>query len=178
MRNHLTSEIFLFSYPSSMIEKEFQKFFHDQISSSLPFLPFLRDATEFLVMRKGLIGQSTPTQSQVVNDIANAILHNDQLEELASSKTTIVTKKPESKKSIDENTMLLHYTHEKRFASTKRDIHKTYADVFTNTPAMNIRMIVGNRNRRAAATDLIRKKPIKSLLRNTLTEVSRFSDQI
>jgi hypothetical protein len=45
-------------------------------------------------------------------------------------------------------------------------MHEKYADVFKNTPAMNVRLIVGNRNRRAATNDLIRKKPQKSLLTN------------
>ena len=150
-----------------MIEKEFQKFFHEQISSSSsPFVPFLRNATEFFIMRKQWLGQSTPQQSQVADDVVNAIHNNDQLEEMPSIQPTTVSKKSKSKKSKDQNTLLLHYTHEKRFASTKRDVHKTYAAVFVNTPAIDVKMIVGNRNRRPAANELIRKKPPKWLLRN------------
>lgn len=166
MFNRLTYEIFLFSYPSSMIEKEFQKFFHDYISSS-PFTAFLQDANAFYVMRKQMMGQSTPQQSQVANDVANAIFENDEIEELHSIVPTITTTgRTGNRKPIEKNTLVLHYTHEKRFSSTKRDIHKTYGDVFADTPAMDIKILVASRNRRKAANDLIRKKPLKSLLTN------------
>jgi hypothetical protein len=65
-----------------------------------------------------------------------------------------------------KNRIIVHYTHEKRFASIKRDIHKIHHDVFDNTPAMDVRMIVDNRNRRTATDDLIHKKPLKSILKN------------
>ena len=38
-------------------------------------------------------------------------------------------------------------------------MHHAYADVFQNTPAMQIKLTVGNRNRRDAQNELIRKRP-------------------
>ncbi|CAF1379646.1 unnamed protein product [Adineta steineri] len=40
----------------------------------------------------------------------------------------------------------------------------TADNVFKNTPAMDLKLIVGNRNRRDAKNELIRKRPKRSLL--------------
>ena len=65
-----------------------------------------------------------------------------------------------------DNKKFVHYTHEQRFNSFKRDLHHVYEDIFKDTPAMNAEVIVGNRNRRDAKHELIRKRPAKRLLRN------------
>jgi hypothetical protein len=41
-----------------------------------------------------------------------------------------------------------------------------YGNVFRNTPAMNLQLIVGNRNRRDAKNELVRKRPKPSILQN------------
>ena len=58
-----------------------------------------------------------------------------------------------------ENKLIIHYTHEKRFRSVKRDLHQVYDSIFHNTPAMFTKLIVGNRNRRDTRSELIRKNP-------------------
>ena len=40
-------------------------------------------------------------------------------------------------------------------------MHQVYEDIFKNTPAMDVKIIVGNRNRRDAKNELIRKRPPK-----------------
>ncbi|CAM4823276.1 unnamed protein product, partial [Rotaria magnacalcarata] len=64
-------------------------------------------------------------------------------------------------------TFFTHFTHEKRFETCKRDIHRVYNHAFKDTPAMYTKQIVGNRNRRSAQNELIRKRPNKTLLQNT-----------
>ncbi len=49
-------------------------------------------------------------------------------------------------------------------------MHKLYDDIFGNTPAMYSKLIVGNRNRRNVQNELIRKRPKKTLLHNTITQ--------
>jgi hypothetical protein len=44
--------------------------------------------------------------------------------------------KPKTKRKNYDNKLIIHYTHEKRFLSTKRDIHENYEDAFKNTPAI------------------------------------------
>ena len=109
--------------------------------------------------------QPTPRQSQVAISAATADLDNDQTDE-----DHVALKKPArttEKKPINYNDrVFLHYTHEKRFHSIKRGIHEEYDKVFQNTPAMDLTLVVGNRNRRDARTELIRKRPQQSLLKN------------
>ena len=50
-------------------------------------------------------------------------------------------------------------------------MHHVYEDVFQNTPAMQTKLIVGNRNRRHPQNELIHKRPTKKAsLRNTMTQ--------
>ena len=60
--------------------------------------------------------------------------------------------------------LILHYTHEKRFAGYKRDLHQIWSETFVNTPALEVKLIVGNRNNRHAKHELVRKRPHPSLL--------------
>ncbi|CAF3869179.1 unnamed protein product [Rotaria magnacalcarata] len=46
-------------------------------------------------------------------------------------------------------------------------MHQLYHDTFKDTPAMYTKLIVGNRIRRQAHNELIRKRPNKALLKNT-----------
>jgi hypothetical protein len=55
-------------------------------------------------------------------------------------------------------------------------MHRVYEDVFKNTPAMYAKLIFGNRNRRDAKNELIRKRPKKSLFNNTITKSKYYSN--
>ena len=119
-------------------------------------------------MRNKLLGQPTPRQSQVALSAATADIDNDQTDEQLVEKTE-TTKKTENKKTNYGDKFFIHYTHEKRFESCKRDMHRVYEDVFKNTPAMHATPVVGNRNRRATQNELIRKRPKRTLLKNIMT---------
>ena len=75
---------------------------------------------------------------------------------------------PTNEKLAYADRLIIHDTHEKRFHSFKRQMHQVYEDVFKNTPAMTIKLIVGSRNRPNARNDLIHKRPMISLLKNRL----------
>ncbi len=45
-------------------------------------------------------------------------------------------------------------------------MHQVYDNVFNNTPVTDVKMIVGNQNRRDASKELMRKRPKLSLLKN------------
>ncbi|CAF4114805.1 unnamed protein product, partial [Adineta steineri] len=119
---------------------------------------------QFILLRHEILNQPTPSQSQTASRAATADVDNDQ---------TDVTKQTTSRESVAKiqkkpinyaDRLFLHYTHEKRFESFKRNMHRVYQNVFKNTPAMDLRLIVGNRNRRNAKNELIRKRPKRSLL--------------
>ncbi len=94
--------------------------------------------------------------------VTNPNLDNDQTQEKQNESITKTAKIETNKR----DKLIVHYTHEKRFQPFKRDMHYVYANVFRNTPAMNLQLIVGNRNRRDAKNELVRKRPKPSILQN------------
>ena len=98
--------------------------------------------------------------SAATADLDNHQTDEDHVEPKEPTRTT------ETKPINYGDRLFLHYTHERRFHSVKRDIHQGYEKVFQNTPAMDLTLVVGNRNRRDARTELIRKRPQQSLLKN------------
>ncbi len=163
-----TDKIF-FSYPSPLIENEFRKFFLEYISSSSSFLPFSDNEKQCFNHRNKLLGQPTLRQSQSAMNAATANIDNEQTEDEEQqqdpSKSVIKT---EQKQKPYEEKLIIHYTHEKILHDFKRDIHRVYDDVFKNTPVSDVKLIVGNRNRRNASKELIHKRPKLSILQNKL----------
>ncbi|CAF2045443.1 unnamed protein product [Rotaria magnacalcarata] len=45
-------------------------------------------------------------------------------------------------------------------------MHQVYDNIFKDTPAADVKLIVGNKNRRSGKTELICKRPKQSLLIN------------
>jgi hypothetical protein len=64
-----------------------------------------------------------------------------------------------------ENSLFLHYKHEKRFDSFQRDLHKIYSDVFDGSEAVDLSLIVGHRNRGNTKSELIQTRPNSSLFK-------------
>ncbi|CAF1257713.1 unnamed protein product [Rotaria sp. Silwood1] len=151
-------------YPSSLIETQFRRFFSEYISSST-FLPYMDDEKQFLILRNTLLKQPTHRQSQVSMSATKADIHNDQADGVHTVFEKTADEKGKQKHDFPDK-LIVHYTHEKRFQSTKRDIHRVYDDVFRNTPKADVKLIVGNKNRRDAKNELIRKRPKQSTLRN------------
>ena len=100
--------------------------------------------------------------------VAIADVDNDQAHETQRTDPSNTPILPTNEKIAYTDKLIVHYTHEKRFHSFKRQMHQVYEDVFKNTPAMTVKLIVGSRNRAQARNDLIRKRPMISLLRNRL----------
>jgi len=97
-------------YPSNYLDTYFRKFSNEYISLET-FLPLITDQAQFLLLRnKILVQPSIPERQQIV--------HTETLNTLKS-----------------EQRLHLHYTHEQRFDSLKRDIHQIYSDIFQNTDA-------------------------------------------
>jgi hypothetical protein len=166
---------FLFSYPSSFIDKQFRKFLYEYISLT-SFLPLINDKQQFKRMRQNILGQPTPQQSQVAISAATADLDNYSTnEESIQTTTTISNNKQENNDTkANGNNIIVHYKHEKRFHSFKRDMHHIYDNTFQNQIDKDIKMIVGNRNRRDAKKELIHKRPKQYLIKNK-THKRKFS---
>ena len=61
----------------------------------------------------------------------------------------------------EKNSLIIHYTHEQRLASSKRDLHYIWGNIFKDTTVMNTKLIVGNRNRRNTTKEIVLKRPRK-----------------
>jgi hypothetical protein len=142
-------------------------------TSSSSFLPIVNNEQEFKRMRQNILGQPTPQQTQVAISAATADLDNNPTDQEVIQ-TTNISKNIEKNDTKFENKIIVHYRHEKRFQSFKRDMHHIYDDTFDNKIDKDIKMIVGSRNRSDAKKELIRKRPKQSLLKNT-TQKSKFS---
>lgn len=144
------------------------KYLTDYKSSS-PFLSTIENENQFLQMRYEILKQPTTRQSQVALRQALANIDNEQENNEVTPNTESTTKKRESNASYGAK-LFVHYTHEQRFHSCKRDMHKVYENIFKDTPAMYTELVVGNRNRRQATNELIRKRPSKALLKNEIVK--------
>jgi hypothetical protein len=167
---------FLFSYPSSFIDKQFRKFLYEYISLT-SFLPIINDEQQFKRIRQNILKQPTSQQSQVAISAATADLDNDPTtneEESIQATTATTTTSNNDEIKANGQKIIVHYTHEKRFHSFKRDMHHIYENTFQNQINKDIKMIVGNRNRRDAKKELIHKRPKQYLIKNK-TRKGKFS---
>ncbi|CAF1530007.1 unnamed protein product [Rotaria magnacalcarata] len=121
-------------------------------------------------MRNKILNLPTTRQSQVLISAATADIANDQIDEPQNEPTTTTATTTVQERNKKEyacgNKLIVHYTHEKRFQTFKSDMHQVYDNIFKDTPAADVKLIVGNKNRRLAKTELICKRPKQSLLIN------------
>ncbi len=125
-------------------------------------------------MRQNILGQPTFSQSQAAMSAATADLDNYPSIDEESIQTTANNKQENNGTKTSGEKIIVHYTHEKRFHSFKRDMHHIYDHTFQNQIDQDIKMIVGNRNRRDAKKELIHKRPKQYLIKNQ-THKSKFS---
>ncbi|CAF5220478.1 unnamed protein product, partial [Rotaria magnacalcarata] len=135
--------------------------------SKSPFLPIIDDEQKYFLLRKQILGQPTPRQTQVALSAALADIDNDPVDDDEKQQPNPDPKISEENISDINQKFFTHFTYEKRFKTCKRDMHQVYHDTFKDTPAMYTKLIVGNRIRRQTHNELIRKRPNKNFLRNT-----------
>jgi hypothetical protein len=109
-------------------------------------------------MRIALSGQPSRQQSQVEMRIATLTTDDNHLTE-ESDKNKNFTIQENTKPNEFQNKLIIHYTHEKRFNTRKRDMHRIFQETFANSPIIETKLIVGNRNRNNTMKELIRKRP-------------------
>ena len=135
-------DVVLLSYPSSFIEKEFQNFYRKYIQQT-PFLPFIPNEKQFILIRTNIKHQPTPQQSTAMISARRADTPNHP----TNGKPIQSKETPKgSEKNDDKNAskLIVHYIHERRFHLFKRDMHLIYEHIFERTPAADVKMIVGN----------------------------------
>jgi hypothetical protein len=63
-----------------------------------------------------------------------------------------------SKQTKFDTNLIIHYTHEKRFRSNKKDIHHLWKQTFKQTPVIDTRLIIGNRNSRNMTRESVHRR--------------------
>ncbi|CAF4779782.1 unnamed protein product, partial [Rotaria sp. Silwood2] len=79
-----------------------------------------------------------------------------QVEELVTTTSATTIKQ---KKNIFQNALIIHYTHEKRFTTMKKDMHRIFREAFQGFGIEAVRLIVGHQNSPNSERELIRKRP-------------------
>jgi len=118
----------------------------------------------FQIIRSNLLNKPTIAEHQIASRIAKTInLHSNNTLDDPLVKTRL------AKPSKWINNLIIHYTHENRLESSKKDIHELWDHVFTNTPVMNTKLIIGNRNNPNMTKTLVRRNPRHQSSTNTTT---------
>ncbi|CAF4469899.1 unnamed protein product, partial [Rotaria sp. Silwood2] len=113
-------------YPTRYIDKQFRKIFGNYISPD-SILPLIDNEEQFFELRKEYMKQPTARHSQVEARIAQFKQNNEepQVEELVTTTSATTIKQ---KKNIFQNALIIHYTHEKRFTTMKKDMHSIFRE--------------------------------------------------
>ena len=115
-------------------------------------------------MQQKIREQPTPRQSQVALRAATADIDNDPTDENINEQINTTETEATTKPTNPQRKLIVHYSYEKRFTSFARKMHQDYENVFKNTNAMALKLIVGNRNRPNNKKELIHKRPKRSIL--------------
>ena len=164
------------SYPSTYIDKEFRRFFHQYLSTTSisPILPLMEDEEQFLIIRRKLLAQPTAKQTQVAKSATTVrAINNEQSNaqhRVGQSETTrerprAAMKEIQQNKDKFEKNIFIHCKHEARLEGLKRYIHEIHDSFFKNTIHGEIRLVVGNRNNPNMEYELTTKRPRASLLK-------------
>ena len=128
-------------------------------------LPHIDNEKQFSLIRNKLLGQSTGLQIPATTNPTTISISTFSTTPVTLELTTSIVAIANHNKSYQQK-LIIHYKHEKRFHSFKRDLHQVHDSIFHNTPVQDLRLIVGNRNRRDARHELIRKRPKRLMLKN------------
>ena len=143
------------SYTPRFIYSRFHNFITSYVKTS-NIQPFIHDENEFRAIRQKVLNIPTIPEYR----IASRIERNNATPDHDSVKTD-VPKIKSTKCSKWDNQLIIHYTHEQRFQAYKRDLHRLWNETYRSTPIIHTRLIVGNRNNKALARELVHHQHIK-----------------
>ena len=118
-------------------------------------IPLIESESYFQLIRSNFLNRPTATELEVAAKIAKATDHHDMGTIDASS--AVSAKRKQNSKW--DNNLNIHYSHEKRFETLKKDIHQLWNRIFHDTPIMNTKLIIGHKNNNSATRELIQRRP-------------------
>jgi hypothetical protein len=116
-------------------------------------LPTIHTENDFTRLRYLLLNRPTIPEYQIASQVAKAI-KNNPTEEINDP----LVKARINKQSKFGNNLIIHYAYEKRLQSDKNAIHQLWHQTFEETPVMNTRLIIGNRNSRNMTQELVHRR--------------------
>ena len=131
--NDWLSISWMLSYPPTYINHRFKQFFVTYAASfmspSSSILSTINDENHFSSMRALLLSRSTTSQSKCVKRMIGIDMKNNQVVEEVGEAPLLKMRLAANMEQRDRqviNRLLLHYTHEQRSNSYKRDIHQIW----------------------------------------------------
>jgi hypothetical protein len=121
----------------------------------MSIIPMIHEENEFLILRHRLLHQATVDEHRRAARMAKTIDYNNiELNIDPLIKENLIKRRERA------NSIIIHYTHEKRFSHYKRAFHQVWNDTFHNTPLETTKLIVGGRNNPNICKELVRRNPI------------------
>ena len=127
------------------------------LSSSI--MTWVENEKQYIPMRAELLKQKTNVEHQLLYRIST-ITDQDNSGQVKEK----VNQSKQQRQDKCDKCLIIHYTHEQRLASYKRDVHQIWDETFKQTPVKDTKLIVGNRNNRNTAEELVSKRPVMPMV--------------
>ncbi|CAF3397469.1 unnamed protein product [Rotaria sp. Silwood2] len=117
----------------------------------------IHDENEYTLLRRQQLALPTASEQSRASRIASQMDCNNPN---ATTDPLIQSKLKKRQKTLNQlHPMIIHYTHEKRFAHYKSSIHKLWQCSFGRTPITETKLIVGTRNHPNLTKELVQRSP-------------------
>lgn len=129
------------SYPPRYIDVRLKNFYWKYLHlAPSRLVSVIDDEHDYASIRSKLLAEPTSAEQQALSRIA-----------------TIAKQEHDSMngESKWDRCLIVHYNHEQRLATFKKDLHRLWDEAFRETPIGNTRLIVGNRTNRNTKRELI-----------------------
>jgi hypothetical protein len=113
-------------------------------------LPIITNENDYCFIRGILMERPTIAEYE----IANILFQSNNIDSENEIDDTLVKAQLRKQAQFNENT-IIHYTYEKRLQNNKKHIHQLWKQLFQQTPVINTRLIIGNRNNRNLKRELV-----------------------
>ena len=119
-------------------------------------MPTISDENVYLSSRRQVLAISTASEHARANRIASQMDYNE-----VKTTTDPLVKAKLLRRRQKERSIILHYTHERRFAHYKSNIHKLWNESFPLATCIDSKLIVGSRNNSNLTKELVRRSPLQ-----------------
>ena len=109
---------------------------------------------DYSFIRQTLLSKPTIPEYQIASRIAKSI----PFERYEIVDDPLVRSRLDKPSKFDTN-IIIHYTYEKRFQCNNIYLHQLWNQTFQQTPVMERRLIIGNRNSPNMTRELVHRRP-------------------